>query len=115
MWATCRAAVASISPQAAGSSNPRRSESAKLCPTTAARITSAPFSLRAAGGIPREAYGFLLMHSPVADRLGRRDDFGDGRKREFFQVRRVGHRHILAAHARNGCVEIIERVLHHAR
>src|ERR1051326_2423347 len=101
MCATCRAAVANKSPHAAGSLKLRRSASAKLSPTTAARITSIPFSLRAAGGIPRESYGFLLMTSPVANSLGGRDDFGDGRQREFFQVRRIGHRHVLAAHARH--------------
>src|ERR1043166_6887693 len=115
MCATCRAAVASNSPHAAGSLKLRRSDSAKLSPTTAARITSMPFSLRAAGGMPRESYGFLLMTSPVTNRLGRRDDLGDGRQREFFQVRRVGHRHVLAAHPRHRRVEIVEGVFHHAR
>src|ERR1043166_3785896 len=115
MCATCRAAVANKSPHAAGSLKLRRSASAKLSPTIAARITSMPFSLRAAGGIPREADGFLLMSSPVATSLGRRDHLGDGWQREFFQVRRIGHRHVLAAHPRHRRVEIVKSVFHHER
>src|SRR6516162_2602498 len=46
--------------------------------------------------------------SPIGDRLRGRDDLGDRRQRELFQVRRIGHRHVLARYARDRCIEIIE-------
>src|SRR6202007_895288 len=51
----------------------------------------------------------------VANHLGRLDDFGDRRQRELFQICGIRHRHVLAADAGYGSVEIIERVFHYAR
>ena len=43
------------------------------------------------------------------------DHLGDRRQRELFQVRRIRHRHVLAGHARDRRVEIVERLVHDAR
>src|SRR5579872_6647640 len=53
--------------------------------------------------------------SAITNSLGRLDHFGDGRQCELFQVRGIRHRHVLAGHAHDRRVEIIERILHHAR
>src|ERR1700731_686856 len=61
------------------------------------------------------ALNFHQKFSAIADGFRRRDNFGDRRQREFFQVGGVRHRHVLAGDARDRRIEIIERLLHDAR
>ena len=53
--------------------------------------------------------------APVADGLDGRHDFVDGRQGQLFKIGRVGHRHVLARHARRRRIEIVEGLFHHLR
>src|SRR5580700_11757288 len=88
-------------------------------PSFLSHLERLPFSMvgdsagmRMLMGMARQFHQKFLA---VADGFGRRDHFGDGGQREFFQIGGVGHRHVLAGDARDRCVEIIERLLHDTR
>ncbi len=61
MRATWRPAVASSTPQFAGSSKARRIDIVRFCSATPARSTSTPPNFLAPGGISNGSYCFLLM------------------------------------------------------
>src|SRR6266853_5640807 len=110
--AACRATSAMSMPQACGSSKARRSETCSPPSTMAARKTSTPPCSSAVGGTC-SASNVAIGSSSVTDRLCRCDHIRDRRQREFFEIGRVWHRHVLAGDAGDGGVEPIEGVLSH--
>src|SRR6202795_5066486 len=87
-------------------------------PSFLSHLERLPFSMvgdsagmRMLMGMARQFHQKFLA---VTDGFCRRDDFGDGGQREFFQVGGVWHRHVLAGDARHRRIEIIERLLHDA-
>src|SRR5215831_10539030 len=107
--AACLATSAMSMPQACGSSKARRNETCSPPSTMAARKTSTPPCSSAVGGTC-SASNVTMGSSPVADRLSRRDHLCNRRKRQFFKIGRVWHRHVLAGDAGDGRVEPIERL-----
>src|SRR6476660_4179459 len=72
-----------------------------------------PFSMVGDSAGMRMLVGIARL--PVTNGFRRLDHFSDRRQRELFQIGGVGHRHVLAANARDRRVEIVEGVLHDAR
>src|SRR5215471_20370723 len=110
MW---RATSAMSMPQACGSSKARRSETCNPPSTMAARKTSTPPCSSAVGGTC-SASNVAIGSSPVTHCLCRCDHVRDRRQREFLEIGRVWHRHVLAGDAGDRGVEPIEGVLRHA-
>src|SRR5215470_7947568 len=113
MRAACLATSAMSMPHACGSSKARRSETCSPPSTMAARKTSTPPCSSAVGGTC-SASNVAMGSSSVTDRLCRRDHVRDRRQREFFEIGRVWHRHVLAGDARHRSVEPIEGMLGYA-
>src|SRR4029450_3940527 len=110
----CLATRAMIMPQAWGAAKARRNETCRPPSTIAARKTSTPPCSSAVGGTC-SASNVAMTSSPVTACLRRRDHVCNRRQREFFEVGRVRHRHVLAGDAGHGCVQPIESLFGHAR
>src|SRR5262245_45299118 len=105
--AACLATSAMSMPQACGSSKDSRTVTCSPPSTMAAGKTSTPPCSSAVGGT-WSASNVAMASSPVTDSLSRRDHLCNRRKREFFQIGRVWHRHVLAGDAGDGGIEPIE-------
>src|SRR6516165_11460323 len=82
-------------------------------PSFLSHLARLPFSIvgdsagiRMLTGMARQVEGLS-----VGGRFDRLDDFGDRRQRELFQIRRIGHRHVLAANPGHRRIEIVECLL----
>src|SRR5580693_5242574 len=87
-------------------------------PSFLSHLARLPFSIVGDSAGMRMLMGIARNHQPrsaVSNSFRRCDHFGDGRQRELFKIRSVRHRHVLAGHALDRRVEIIERLFHHAR
>src|ERR1700751_3473275 len=108
--AACLATSAMSMPHACGSSKARRSETCSPPSTMAARKTSTPPCSSAGCGTCR-ASNVAKGSSSVTYHLCRCDHVRDRRQREFFEICRVWHRHVLAGDGGGGAGHPIEGVL----
>src|SRR5450756_773136 len=98
-------------PHMSGSSKARVNAIESPPSTTKARNTSTASSRPMTSGGKGCSLG-PAMGSPIADGFGGFDHLGHRGQCEFFQVRRIGHRHVLARHPHHRRIEIVEGVLH---
>src|SRR5262245_41589279 len=99
-------------PQACGSSKARRRETCNPPSTIAARKTSTPPCSSAVGGTC-SASNVVIAFSPITDRFRRRDHVCNRGKREFFEIGRVWHRHVLTGDSGHRGVEPVEGIFGH--